>query len=379
MKEVEIDSSVSSYVLSVRHLSKKYDKNLVLKNINIDIKEKEIYGIIGQNGAGKSTFLKALVGATDVDSGDIFINGKKIGSRSISLKHKFGYASQNNCFYPDLSIEENLKYFGTLFWIPKKVLEKRIHEIIHYMGLSEFKNVLARDLSGGIQRKLDLACAVIHSPEILILDEPTAELDPISSKHIWELVHHINKLGTTIILTSHILEDVEHICSKISILHEGEVVKTGSPLEIKSYNMKNNSCVVLETFPPNYKRIIEVLEHNKIDFVDYTISNNEFNVFSKEPEKLFPILLKIVKLVNQKVLIARIDKPDLKDVYEVILKDYDKKKSKERKVKDDDVKLKDAKDFVNKKLEDELKLIRKELKKQGFSDEVIKQVVNVKK
>ena len=224
-------------LLKVANLTKSYGSKLVLNNINLDISEGEIIGIIGKSGAGKTTLLDCIVGFTMPDQGDVLISSKNdsFGESFVStkkqkdLKRFFGFAAQFPSFYNQLTVRENLDYFGSLYGLSREKIKNNSEIVINLVGLAGEGDTIAGNLSGGMQKRLDIACALIHGPRILILDEPTADLDPISRKQMNDVIRKINQNGTTIIIASHILQEMEHLCRKISILDNHQMQVTDTP------------------------------------------------------------------------------------------------------------------------------------------------------
>ncbi|MEM4336874.1 MAG: ABC transporter ATP-binding protein [Candidatus Woesearchaeota archaeon] len=239
-------------LLKITNLTKIYGNRLVLNNINLDIEEGEILGIVGPSGAGKTTLLECVVGFTKPEQGDILLGVKNhnLGEVFIPTKKErdsskfFGFAAQFPSFYNQLSVRENLYYFGSLYGIKKETIKHNAEILINLLGLAGEGDTIAGTLSGGMQKRLDIACAMVHGPRILILDEPTADLDPISRKQMIELIKKINLNGTTIIMASHMLQEIEEICEKVAVLHEHKIQAVDSPQSLKNkYNAKNLDSV----------------------------------------------------------------------------------------------------------------------------------------
>src|SRR3989338_4066114 len=168
-----------------------------------------------------------------IERGLILYQNKDISKNPHLIRKIFGFGSQDNCFYEKLSLYENLHYFGQLYGVPEKDIKERAENLLGLVELSDFRNALAKNLSGGMKRRLDLACSLMHSPKILILDEPTAGLDPGLRKHMWELITKINATGTTIIVSSHLLGEIGHFCTRIGIINHGELLKVDTQDSLK--------------------------------------------------------------------------------------------------------------------------------------------------
>ncbi len=238
-------------LLKVANLTKFYGKKLVLNSVNLDINEGEIFGLVGSSGAGKTTLLECIVGFNDFDQGDVLVSsGAQFGGFFTSskkfkgMKKRFGFASQCPSFYSKLTVKENLEYFGSLYGMSKAMLRNNVDVIINLIGLHGEGSTLAGNLSGGMQKRLDIGCALIHGPRILILDEPTADLDPVSRKQMTELIKRINVQGTTVIIASHVFDEVEQLCNRISIVH-GKTIRAVGNLESlkKDFNARNLETV----------------------------------------------------------------------------------------------------------------------------------------
>ncbi len=221
-------------IIQFSKISQRFKDTIVLNELNLTIFENEIFGLIGFSGSGKTTLLRDLMGFYKPTSGNIFYKDSDLTHNHKVLKSKVGFTTQNNSFYFKLKVEENLKYFGRLYGLKKEILEKRIDELLHLVRLFEYKKILSSKLSGGMQRRLDFAISLIHDPEILILDEPTTGLDPIIRSEIWGLIQHIHKTGKTIIVASHLFDEIETYCSRIGIMSNGKINCVGELSFLKS-------------------------------------------------------------------------------------------------------------------------------------------------
>lgn len=214
-------------------ITKGFNKNVVLDNLSMDIPYGEITGIIGTSGSGKTTILNILIGFIKQTSGKILFQSREVLKDITNVSTIFGFASQGGSFYYELSVQENLMYFGKLYGLKTKDLKKRIDYLLKTLDLEQARKILAKSLSTGMARRLDIACALIHSPKVLILDEPTEDLDPLLRKELIKTLKKIRDDGTTIILTSHLLTELESLCDKIAILKNGKIVKMDTPSNLK--------------------------------------------------------------------------------------------------------------------------------------------------
>lgn len=220
-------------MLKVKNLTKKYKDFQALKGISFEIKENEVFGILGPNGAGKSTLIKILTCFQRPTSGTVEIN-------SINLKHEkkikklIGWVPQTDTFYNNLTVQENLNYFGMLYNLRGKEIKKQSAELLNMLGLENKKNSLAKDLSGGMKRRLCIAIALMHSPKVLYLDEPTAGVDPLSRRALWDVIKKIKQKGMTILFCTHYLDEADLLCDRIAILKDGQILTIATPKELKS-------------------------------------------------------------------------------------------------------------------------------------------------
>jgi len=250
----------------IEGISKVFGNNYIFNNVSFSINEGEVFGIIGGSGSGKTTLLNLLVGFLKPDKGEIKYRDvhmldrndnlfNSVSKKQSHLKKIYGFASQTPSFYPNLTVLENMLYFGSLYNLSKDNAKSNAEQLLDLMSLTQAQNTISKRLSGGMQRRLDIACSMIHDPEILILDEPTADLDPVLTSKIWELLKVINKQGTTIIVASHELSYIEHLCDRVAIIRDGEIAAIGKPSDLK----KRNSCKSLDRV---FKKISERKENN---------------------------------------------------------------------------------------------------------------------
>jgi len=237
---------MKDFIVQVKGVDKKFGDHTVLKNINLNIQKGELFCIVGTNGSGKTTLLKTIIGFLDPEEGEIFYKSKDIKKNTKEVKKDFGFATQENAFYPKLTVEENMQYFGNLYGIKKEVLKVNIDKILNLVALQGAKNVLAENLSLGMERRLDIACSLIHNPKILILDEPTEDLDVTLRKSILLLIKAINRTGTTIIMTSHLLAEIEVFFDRIAILDKNTIIKIGTLRDFRKTTKKKSLSDIFE-------------------------------------------------------------------------------------------------------------------------------------
>lgn len=229
-------------IVSVRNVSKAYGKQQILTNISLDIYKGEIFGLLGPSGAGKTTLVKQLVGLDVPDSGENYLFNERMPS--LKLMSRIGYMAQSDALYGELTAKENLEFFGALFGLKGKTLQSRILEVMEIVQLTEHLNKIVFNFSGGMKRRLSLAIALLHEPELLILDEPTVGIDPVLRKSIWEAFYELNKKGTSIIVTTHVMGEAEK-CHRLAMIRDGALIAVDTPDELKA---KTNSTSIEGAF-----------------------------------------------------------------------------------------------------------------------------------
>ena len=231
-------------IVKINGLTKKFGDFVAVDNISLAIKEGEIYGLLGPNGAGKSTVINMLCGLLTQNKGTIEVMEKDNRKHSDFTKKNIGIVPQDIAVYEDLTCLENVKFFASLYGLRGKKLIDRAVEALEFVGLSDKAKDYPSNFSGGMKRRLNIACALAHRPKVIIMDEPTVGIDPQSRNHILQSVKKLNDMGCTVIYTSHYMEEVEQICSKISILDHGKVIAEGTKEELKAIVTDKNTVVV---------------------------------------------------------------------------------------------------------------------------------------
>lgn len=215
-------------IAQMKDIVKRYGKQLVLDNVDLDIAEGEILGLLGPNGAGKTTLIHALAGLISVDSGNIRVFGRDQQENLLAIKRKIGLVTQEVTVFHDLTARENLAFFGGIYGLRKEQLRKRVNSTLELLGLADYGRKLPGKFSGGMKRRLNIACALVHNPEFLIMDEPTVGIDPQSRNHILETVRELNRQGTTVLYTTHYIEEIQSIASQVVIMDQGQVIAQGT-------------------------------------------------------------------------------------------------------------------------------------------------------
>ena len=247
------------YILQIENLHKSYEKFEAIKGIDLNIKKGDIYGLLGPNGAGKSTLIKTITGLEKMTSGKIIFEESETSINK--YKKNIGLLPQDIALYLDFTAKENVTFFCSLYGYRGKDLKERVDKALEFVGLLDIKNKKAKEFSGGMKRRLNMACAIAHNPRLIIMDEPTVGIDPQSRNHILESVRKLNEQGSTIIYTSHYMEEVEELCNNISIMDRGKVIASGSKEYLKSNLVDYNVYTIqLKSNLYNIKNYISKIE-----------------------------------------------------------------------------------------------------------------------
>ncbi|BBD61335.1 ABC transporter-like protein [Nostoc sp. HK-01] len=218
-------------MLIIKNLNKSYSKRQVLQDLNLHVEPGEIYGLLGANGAGKTTTINIICNLLKADSGDVTINQQPI---SDATKKIIGIAPQENLLYKTLTCEENLKFFADIYGLDRKIRQEQIQTTLAAVNLLDRAKSPVETLSGGMQRRLNIAVALVHQPKLVILDEPTTGLDIESRYEIWELIRQLSNQGIAILLTTHLLDEAERLCQRIGILKNGQILAEGSLAQLRN-------------------------------------------------------------------------------------------------------------------------------------------------
>ena len=298
--------------IEIKNLVKRYKGNTAVDNINFHIEKGELFGLLGPNGAGKSTTISMLSGILKPSSGNIYINGNDVVEKNMMVKKILGLVPQDIALYPTLSAKENLMFWGKMYGVPKVVLKNRVSEVLQIVGLEERKNEMIKNYSGGMKRRINIGAALLHNPEILIMDEPTVGIDPQSRNHILETVKKLNQEGMTVIYTSHYMEEVEYICNQIGIMDKGKLIAFGNKDDIKKtvINKEKIEIKLSQITPMIGETIKELPSVEKL-----IIKDRDITIYSKGNGELLADIISITNKAKIKILSINIEEPNLESVF----------------------------------------------------------------
>jgi ABC-2 type transport system ATP-binding protein len=280
-------------VVKVSNLVKRYNELLALDHFNLEVKEGEIFGLLGPNGSGKSTSINCILSLLKYDKGEIRIFDKPMAPDAYDIKKDIGIVMQDVAVFEELTVYENIDYFCGLYVKDKAKRKALVEEAIDFVALNDFKKFYPKKLSGGLLRRLNIACGIAHKPKLIILDEPTVAVDPQSRNNILTGIKKLNGQGATIIYTTHYMEEVEQICDRIAIIDKGKTVALGTKEELKAM-IKIGEKITAEVFNLSPKMLDLLKELPTVDKAEYR--ENTLVIRSKKGKNN---LVRILEFLNQ--------------------------------------------------------------------------------
>ena len=309
-------------LIQLKEVFKEFRKNQVLQDINLTIESGDIFGIIGQSGSGKTTLLNLIAGFAQPTEGEV-VYFSKIDHKPKSLykhfhkiKKHIGFMPQHSSFYPKLSVKENILHFGQLYGVNKKLLITNAKNLLEFTELYEHRNKLGEHLSGGMQKRLDMTCCLTHKPKVLLLDEPTADLDPVMQEDILQLVQEVNKQGITIVVASHHLESIEKICNKIAILNNGQLHSYGDVEEVRKPFLKDHVTINIKT-GQDKERVLWLAK--RLPLKKIVDKNHQLILYPYDINTTLNALMQIIKEENLHLHDIDLRKPSLNEIFRKIV------------------------------------------------------------
>ena len=300
-------------MIEINKLTKSFKGKKVVEDVDIYMDEGESIGLLGPNGAGKSTTISMISSLLKPTSGDVKLNGKSTIKNPAEIRRILGVVPQEIALYEELSAHENLKFFGEIYGVKRNVLEQRIQNVLDMVGLKKRQKELVKTFSGGMKRRVNIAAALLHNPEILILDEPTVGIDPQSRNHILETVKKLNREnGTTVLYTSHYMEEVEQLCERVYIMDHGRVVAAGSKEELLSI-LSSEDTIQINLSDTNDEVVEKIKSIKNIRRVDET--KNGIRIISKKGSNILSDLVHAVESESIQLTNFQMETPSLEDVF----------------------------------------------------------------
>ncbi len=303
--------------IQITDLTRKFKENIALDSINLTIHEGELFGLVGPDGAGKTTLLRTLTGLLGITSGQVIVDGCDLQKNPEAIKSNIGYMAQEFSLYGKLSVLENLQFFGEMYDVPPALQKERIPGLLEFAKLTDFTDRRAAKLSGGMKKKLALACTLLHQPPLLLLDEPTTGVDPVSRREFWNILNDLHLQGTTIMVSTPYMDEADR-CSRVGLIYQGKIVECDSPeiirqkiggevIKVISSDWQKAREVILPL-----KGILEVQSYGEALHVLVDSANKRLNIINKalQKNKLELHEIRVIKPRMEEAFISLIRKID---------------------------------------------------------------------
>lgn len=299
-------------IVQVNNVYKSFGDNIALNNLSLGIEEGEIFGLLGPNGAGKSTVINILSGLLKADKGSIKLFDKDINKHSNEIKQNIGIIPQDIAIFEELTAYENVSFFASLYGIERRDRKEKVMKALEFVGLHEKVKEKAKTFSGGMKRRLNIACAIAHSPKLIIMDEPTVGIDPQSRNHILNAIKELNKSGATIIYTTHYMEEAEILCGRMCIVDKGYVIASGTTESLRDIiSNKNTVLISLKDISKiDEKALLSIKGVEDIHFKD-----NMLQVISKKEVICLDKIITYLAESGASIMDVKTQTPNLEDVF----------------------------------------------------------------
>jgi len=308
LNDIEVDS-----------VTKRFQDTVAVDNVSMKVARGELFGLLGPNGAGKSTLTKMLSGMINPTSGTIKVGGYSIKDDPMKVKESLGVVPQDIVLYDYMNARENLAFFGRLYGLSGSKLRNRIEELLKFTQLDQ--KAVKRHIStysGGMKRRVNIAAALLHEPQVMLLDEPTAGLDPKNKLALWEIIQTLHKEGKTIVLTTHMMDEAEELCNQVAIMDKGKIIALGSPRQlIKKVKVENTITVVPDKIPPKLIEVVQKISGVKSSYRAY--DENEkieaLKIITERSEDILPDVVSAIAAEGTKILSVQLSRVTLEDVF----------------------------------------------------------------
>lgn len=302
--------------IKINNLTKAFNALRAVDDLSLTVSEGEIFGLVGPDGAGKTTTMRLLTATMDPTSGDAWVMGRHTVHEAEALKEEIGYMSQRFGLYPDLTVEENIHFYADVYEVPRRGREQKIDELLSFSNLTPFKKRLAGNLSGGMKQKLGLACALIHTPKVLFLDEPTNGVDPVSRRDFWRILYQLLRERVTIFVSTAYLDEAER-CNRVGLIDKGKLLAVGTPGEVKKL-MRGTIIEIRSSEPRRATAILR--EQMRADSVG--LFGDRVHVVTESPDKAIAQAEKILTQAGFKLASVRPIEPALEDIFVSVLTEH---------------------------------------------------------
>ena len=295
--------------IQTTNLTKSFESLIAVKDLSLEVKTGEIFGLVGPDASGKTTIIRMLCGILPPDGGEAIVAGCDIRKETDSLKERVGYLPQRFGLYGDLTVLENIHFYGDLYQVPKQKRKERIERLLRFANLEPFGRRKAQDLSGGMKQKLGLICALIHTPQILFLDEPTTGVDPLSRRDFWLILYDLLKEGVTILFSTSYLDEAER-CSRIGLIYQGNLLVADTPSAVKA----RIGGTILELRMENHQKGMKLLEGIEL-IRSLVLSGDKIHILVDDPQESEKVIREILRENGMKISDLLAVRPSLEDAF----------------------------------------------------------------
>ncbi|MGM0749813.1 MAG: ABC transporter ATP-binding protein [Bacillota bacterium] len=301
-------------MLQVENIEKAYEKKLIVKGISFTLEKGEAFGLLGPNGAGKSTTISMIAGLVPPDKGEITVGGCIVGKDTNQAKQKIGVVPQDIALYPTLTAKENLLFWGKMYGLTTAEAKKRAVEVLEYVGLTERAKDKIQTFSGGMKRRINIGAALMHRPELLIMDEPTVGIDPQSRNHILQTVKQLNEEGMTIIYTSHYMEEVEYLCNRIGIMDKGDMIANGTKKDLCT-RLAGGTIIHLAVQSINDDFISAIHSQENVSDIVVHTDENKIDIIAEQHERVISGILTLAAAHHVNLKSLHVQEPNLERLF----------------------------------------------------------------
>jgi ABC-2 type transport system ATP-binding protein len=307
--------TMKTLTIQTRDLEKKFGDFTAVDQVSFSVHQGEIFGFLGPNGSGKTTTIRMMLGLLKPTAGEISLLGMPVPEKITSLLPRIGYMSQQFSLYNDLTVHQNLEFYGQAYGLEADNMPKAIASAVELSGLNGFENTPTKDLSGGWRQRLALSAAILHRPEVIFLDEPTAGVDPISRRAFWDLLYQLVTEGITVFITTHYMDEAEH-CHRLAFIQHGKIIAMGTPTEIKTISM-TGQVLEIDTDQPEelIKSIYLRQQSSGRNRISAELYGSLIHIITKQPKQDIKYLKELAKETRIKIDSITEIEPSLEDVF----------------------------------------------------------------
>ena len=300
---------MTDHAIEVRDLVRKFGSFVAVDRVSFHIEQGEVFGFLGPNGAGKTTTIKVLIGILAPTSGTCRVLGLEVPRDTARLKQSVGYMSQKFSLYEDLTSRENLRFFGAVYGLKRDVIGSAIDSSLSHFELTRYESAQAKELPSGARQRLALACAMLHDPGVLFLDEPTSGMDPTSRRQFWEQIHRLAAAGKTVLVTTHYLDEAEY-CNRLCLINQGHIIAEGTPTQVRALS-RTSALNVVGT--PLSKSLTALL--SRPDLGETSIYGGSLRVVTPDPGSARREIPALLEQAGVRLVSITSDQPTLEDVF----------------------------------------------------------------